>query len=170
MGFAVVRILACISFALIAPLSAQAQISDDVVKIGVLTDLSGPASTPTGPGSVLAAQMAVDDFGGRIAGKPITVKLEEVGDVVRLSVADRGIGIAPDDVDRVFGRFQRAAPIRNYGGMGLGLYITRHIVEAHRGTISVASKPGEGSTFVVELPRLSASAAAGRDKVPRARA
>ncbi len=104
------------------------------------------------------------------AGKPITVKLEEVGDLVRLTVADRGIGIAPDDVDRVFGRFQRAAPIRNYGGMGLGLYITRHIVEAHRGTISVASKPGEGSTFVVELPRLSAPEAAGRDKVPRARA
>jgi len=104
------------------------------------------------------------------AGKPITVKLEEVGDLVRLCVADRGIGIAPDDVDRIFGRFQRAAPIRNYGGMGLGLYITRHIVEAHRGTISVISKPGEGSTFVVELPRLSAPAAAGRDKVPRARA
>jgi signal transduction histidine kinase len=104
------------------------------------------------------------------AGKPITVKLEEAGDVVRLCVADRGIGIAADDVDRIFGRFQRAAPIQNYGGMGLGLYITRHIVEAHRGTISVASKLGEGSTFVVELPRLSAPAAESRDKVPRARA
>jgi branched-chain amino acid transport system substrate-binding protein len=73
MGFAVSRILACAALALIAPLSVQAQISDDVVKIGVLTDLSGPASTPTGTGSVLAAQMAVDDFGGRVAGKPITV-------------------------------------------------------------------------------------------------
>ena len=104
------------------------------------------------------------------AGKPITMKLEELGDVVRLFVADRGIGIATDDVDRIFGRFQRAAPIRNYGGMGLGLYIARHIVEAHRGTISVASKLGEGSTFMVELPRLSATAAAGRDKGPRARA
>ena len=61
MGFAVSRILACAALALIAPLSVQAQISDDVVKIGVLTDLSGPASTPTGTGSVLAAQMAVDD-------------------------------------------------------------------------------------------------------------
>ena len=51
---------------------AQAQqISDDVVKIGVLTDLSGPAATATGPGSVAAAQMAVDDFGGKVLGKPI---------------------------------------------------------------------------------------------------
>src|SRR5262249_7363574 len=50
---------------------ACAQVSDNVVKIGVLTDLSGPASTPTGPGSVAAAQMAIDDFGGSVLGKPI---------------------------------------------------------------------------------------------------
>jgi len=49
------------------------QISDDVVKIGVLTDLSGPAATATGPGSVAAAQMAVDDFGGKVLGKPIAL-------------------------------------------------------------------------------------------------
>ncbi|HVX79663.1 MAG TPA: ABC transporter substrate-binding protein [Bradyrhizobium sp.] len=52
---------------------AFAQISDDVVKIGVLTDMSGPASTPTGQGSVTAAQMAVDDFGGTVLGRPISV-------------------------------------------------------------------------------------------------
>jgi branched-chain amino acid transport system substrate-binding protein len=52
---------------------ARAQISDDVVKIGVLTDLSGPAATATGPGSVAAAQMAVEDFGGKVLGKPIQV-------------------------------------------------------------------------------------------------
>ena len=53
--------------------AANAQISDDVVKIGVLTDLSGPAATPTGPGSVAAAEMAVADFGGTVLGKPIQV-------------------------------------------------------------------------------------------------
>ncbi|HMK79416.1 MAG TPA: ABC transporter substrate-binding protein [Xanthobacteraceae bacterium] len=53
--------------------AAAAQISDDVVKIGVLTDMNGPASTPTGAGSVTAAQMAVEDFGGKVAGKPIVV-------------------------------------------------------------------------------------------------
>ncbi len=52
---------------------ALAQISDDAVKIGVLTDMNGPASTPTGQGSVTAAQMAVDDFGGKVLGKPISV-------------------------------------------------------------------------------------------------
>src|SRR3954447_10771747 len=53
--------------------AAHAQISDDVVKIGVLTDMNGPASSPTGKGSVTAAQMAVEDFGGTVLGKPISV-------------------------------------------------------------------------------------------------
>src|SRR6188768_1254168 len=57
----------------LAAAAADAQISDDVVKIGVLTDLNGPASTPTGQGSVTAAQMAVDDFGKTVLGKPIVV-------------------------------------------------------------------------------------------------
>ncbi len=59
-------LLGCASF-------AAAQISDEVVKIGVLTDMTGPASTPTGQGSVTAAQMAVDDFGGKVLGKPVSV-------------------------------------------------------------------------------------------------
>jgi branched-chain amino acid transport system substrate-binding protein len=53
--------------------AATAQISDDIVKIGVLTDMVGPASSPTGQGSVIAAQMAVEDFGGTVLGKPIVV-------------------------------------------------------------------------------------------------
>src|ERR1044072_1609581 len=59
--------------ALLLSSPALAQVSDDVVKIGVLTDMNGPASTPTGQGSVTAAQMAVDDFGGKVLGKPVTV-------------------------------------------------------------------------------------------------
>ncbi len=62
-----VTLLVCLSGA------AQAQISNDMVKIGVLTDLSGPSATATGQGSVTAAQMAVDDFGGKVLGKPITL-------------------------------------------------------------------------------------------------
>lgn len=71
---ATVLIVARLSvIALLAASPAFAQISDDVVKIGVLTDMNGPASTPTGQGSVTAAQMAVDDFGGEVLGKKITV-------------------------------------------------------------------------------------------------
>src|ERR1700731_2472818 len=73
MPSAALRILLPLSLALALPLAAQAQISDDVVKIGVLTDLSGPASSPPGPGSVAAAQMAGDDFGSKAAGKPVVV-------------------------------------------------------------------------------------------------
>src|SRR5689334_13934190 len=65
--------LGLVAAALLAPVAALAQTSDDVVKIGVLTDMTGPASTPTGPGSVAAAQMAVEDFGGKVLGKPIQV-------------------------------------------------------------------------------------------------
>jgi branched-chain amino acid transport system substrate-binding protein len=59
--------------ALMSSNPAISQISDDVVNIGVLTDMNGPAATATGPGSVASAQMAVDDFGGQVLGKPIRV-------------------------------------------------------------------------------------------------
>lgn len=70
----------------------------------------------------------------------------------RLRVKDRGIGIDPEAHARIFQKFERAVSERNYGGMGLGLYVTRTLVEALGGTIQVDSQPGEGATFVVELP------------------
>jgi branched-chain amino acid transport system substrate-binding protein len=81
--------LGALAAALLASTAARAQVSDDVVKIGVLTDMNGPASTPTGQGSVTAAQMAVDDFGGKVLGKPISVI---VGD--HQLKADIGAGLA----------------------------------------------------------------------------
>ena len=68
-----VSVLAAFAAVMSASSAARAQVSDDLVKIGVLTDMNGPASTPTGQGSVTAAQMAVDDFGGKVLGKPITI-------------------------------------------------------------------------------------------------
>jgi len=86
------------------------------------------------------------------AGKPVQVRVQ-VGEArALLQVRDEGIGIAPEYLPRIFGRFERAVSERHYGGLGLGLYITRTIVEAMGGHIGVESKPGEGSLFTVELP------------------
>lgn len=86
------------------------------------------------------------------AGKPVELDLAEIDGRVRLSVTDHGIGIAPEDQERIFGRFERAVSERNFGGLGLGLWISRQIVEAFQGTISCISVQGQGSTFTVELP------------------
>ncbi len=86
------------------------------------------------------------------AGNPIDVRLEWLGSVLRVLVADRGIGIALEQHERIFERFGRAGSTSNYGGLGLGLWIARQIIEAHGGTVSVASRLGEGSTFTVSIP------------------
>jgi PAS domain S-box-containing protein len=85
-------------------------------------------------------------------GRPIEIRVEADGIVARLVVRDQGIGIAKEDQARIFERFERAASARHYGGLGLGLWIVRQVVEAHGGRIGVASEPGQGSTFTVELP------------------
>jgi signal transduction histidine kinase len=85
---------------------------------------------------------------------PDPVRIVGVGDGahVRVSVVDRGVGIAPEDLPRLFHRFQRGRLARNTEGLGLGLYIVRMLVEAQRGRVEVTSVPGEGSTFTVTLP------------------
>lgn len=85
-------------------------------------------------------------------GEPVEIAVEQAEAGVRLRVTDRGIGIAREDLGRIFMRFERAAPVGHYGGLGLGLYLTRSIIEAHGGTIDVSSQPGEGTSFVIELP------------------
>jgi len=88
-------------------------------------------------------------YGG---GKPVEVEFGSRGDHAVLTVRDHGIGIDPADQPQIFERFERAVSSRNYGGLGLGLYIVKRIVEAHGGTIRVESKTGEGAAFLVELP------------------
>jgi signal transduction histidine kinase len=86
------------------------------------------------------------------AGTPVHIEASATGNRATLVVRDRGIGIEPEALPRLFGRFERAVSGRHYGGLGLGLYITRQIVEALGSTVRVASAPGEGAVFTVELP------------------
>jgi signal transduction histidine kinase len=86
------------------------------------------------------------------AGKPVDLTVERTLRGVRVTVLDRGIGIPPDRLPHIFERFERGTSTRNYGGLGLGLYIARQIVEAHGGTIAARSEPGHGACFTVELP------------------
>lgn len=92
-------------------------------------------------------------------GGSITVRVHEAGDRLRFEVADTGEGIAPEYQERIFDKFFRV-PGRRRGGVGLGLYISREIVQAHGGEMGVQSVPGHGSTFWFTLPRARAEVAA----------
>jgi PAS domain S-box-containing protein len=89
------------------------------------------------------------------AGKPVTLRLARRDAWAVLSVSDQGIGIAPRDQARIFERFERAVSHNNISGLGMGLFITREIAEAHGGRIEVESRPGAGSTFSLWLPLVS---------------
>jgi signal transduction histidine kinase len=85
-------------------------------------------------------------------GKAIVVTVRRQAASALLLVKDHGIGIAEEDQARIFNRFERAVPARNYGGLGLGLYLVHRIVTSHGGSVRVESKPNAGATFIVELP------------------
>lgn len=87
------------------------------------------------------------------SGKPITIRIWSTGSEAFMSVEDHGIGIPLEQQNRIFGRFERAVSHRHYGGLGLGLYICRQIVEAHGGTIALSSADGTGTVFTVQIPR-----------------
>jgi two-component system, OmpR family, sensor histidine kinase SenX3 len=99
--------------------------------------------------NLVANAIAYSSEGGRV-GIGVTVD----GDAVEIAVADQGIGIAPEDQERVFERFYRVdqARSRNTGGSGLGLSIVKHAVQNHGGDVRVWSQPGRGSTFTIRLP------------------
>jgi NO-binding membrane sensor protein with MHYT domain len=88
------------------------------------------------------------------AGKPVLIKVEKSGPrTARFLVCDHGSGIAKEDQERIFKRFERASQSRDITGLGLGLYIAKEIVEMHHGKIWVESEAEKGSTFFVDLPQ-----------------
>jgi signal transduction histidine kinase len=76
----------------------------------------------------------------------------------RIWIRDNGIGMEPKDYERVFAMFQRLVTREQYEGTGIGLAVSRKIVERHGGKIWVESKPGEGSCFFISLPKPSPKA------------
>ncbi len=91
-------------------------------------------------------------------GKPIEVRVVPEPSAVLLEVLDQGIGVPEDSRVRIFDRCERAVSPQHYGGLGLGLYVVRRIVEAHGGTCGVEAAPVEGSRFWVRLPKNAAEA------------
>jgi signal transduction histidine kinase len=86
------------------------------------------------------------------AGRPIRVELRVENQKLQLLVHDKGPGILEEDVDRIFQRFERAVSCNEVSGLGLGLYISRKIMQQNNGSLFVRSSPGAGSTFIMEFP------------------
>ena len=141
---------------------ATAQLEPDARQAGVTigTRLVEPIQgsfDPTRMGQVIMNLLTNGiKYGG---GNPIEVSVERQGPSATIRVRDSGPGISPDHQARIFERFERATDDRSISGLGLGLYITRQIVEAHEGDISVTSQLGLGTEFVVHLPLQSEAGA-----------
>jgi two-component system phosphate regulon sensor histidine kinase PhoR len=92
-------------------------------------------------------------------GGRVTIRHETSDERDRISIADTGDGVSPEHIERIFERFYRIdrARSREMGGTGLGLAIVKHLARAHGGEATVQSAPGEGSTFIIELPKEATS-------------
>jgi signal transduction histidine kinase len=147
------------------PLRLDAVIRDVIVRIRVRhreMDVNMHLdSTPSIQGDgVRLAQVIENLFTNAIKyapGAPIDVSLEQIGDIVRIAFHDRGPGIDSEALPFIFDRFYRARNEKTITGTGLGLYICKQIIEAHRGKIWAESDPGQGTTFFIELPINSSS-------------
>lgn len=130
--------------------------SDAAARAGVTLDLVRHG-TPVGRWDWLRLDQVLTNLVSNAikygAGKPVRVQIASEGEHAVITVQDQGIGVAREDQARIFDRFERAVSGQNYGGLGLGLWITREVVLAMNGTISVNSAPGQGAVFTVRLPR-----------------
>ncbi len=151
-------------------MSYQFELVDLSALVGeVLERFTDQLNTKTGPFDVtLSAPVTVECDRFRIEqvvtnlitnalkygmGKTIRVSVSIDVGCARISVQDSGMGIAPENQEKIFDRFERAIGSGNISGLGLGLYITKQIVDAHRGKMKVVSELGAGATFTVELPQ-----------------
>lgn len=87
--------------------------------------------------------------------KDIAVTITQTSRYTKVSVKDKGVGVKRSDIDKLFVKFSRIdnSRSRQEGGTGLGLFLAKHIAKAHRGDVTVTSRPGRGSTFTISLPK-----------------
>ncbi|MEO5667850.1 MAG: PAS domain-containing sensor histidine kinase [Bdellovibrionota bacterium] len=90
--------------------------------------------------------------------RPIAISVRAYDDAAVFSIRDHGIGIETEKMSHIFERYERAVSSKNYGGLGLGLYIVQQVVNAHQGRVRVRSRLGSGSRFTVVLPRAASPA------------
>jgi PAS domain S-box-containing protein len=131
------------------------QCADQIGASGSKVSLDLPADAPASFDSVRIEQVVVNLLTNAVKygnGNPIEISLRREEPCWVMRIRDHGIGIASDQLQCLFERFSRSKLVERISGLGLGLYITRQIVEAHHGSIEVASEPGKGSTFTVRLP------------------
>lgn len=117
--------------------------------------LEAPSSVPGRWDRLRVEQMLTNLLSNALkygAGRPVHVVVESRGDRAHVEVRDHGKGIAPEIADKIFERFGRAGSVSHYGGLGLGLYLAREVIEGHGGTIRFESNPSEGCTFIIDLP------------------
>lgn len=141
--------LAAIARAVVQATAAKAQ------RAGVTVTLEAPDPVPgiwDAPRLDRALFHLVQNALRHARGSPVEVTVAAVAAGARLTVRDQGPGIAPADHARIFEPFVRVGGTGDAGGLGLGLYIARRLVEAHGGTLSVESTPGDGARFTIELP------------------
>lgn len=130
-------------------------LADEAALVGSPVELAAPAPLEVRADRARVEQALTNLVGNALrygGGRPIVVTVERDGSWARVGVRDHGPGIAAADLPRIFDRFARASSTRHFGGLGLGLYIARHVAECHGGRITVDSREGEGSCFSLELP------------------
>ncbi len=135
--------------------TVAASFETQAARVGSVLEIDAPAPV-LGFWDVLRLEQVVTNllsnalkFG---AGRTIHLRVEEREGLARLTVRDEGIGMDARMLARLFGRFERGVSDRHYGGLGLGLFITKEVVEALGGSVHAASEPGLGAIFTVELP------------------
>lgn len=134
------------------------RMSENINRSGSTIELFAPQSISGNWDSTRIDQIVTNLLSNAIKygeGKPIEIRVttRPEKNTAKIEVQDHGMGISPEQHLKIFKQFERVNINKDISGLGLGLFIVKQLVEAHGGTISLASTPGEGSLFTIELPQ-----------------